>query len=187
MKHAFTRDILLCNEAFQKCDELIKEIETHHTYQKAILSNKNEDYLDESRNNSVIAIHHTASPLLLTLMKEVHATIQQGIILYQKYNPFMQASQSLGFDLLKYEIGEKFHQHVDLVPGHKVFGKRQLSVLIYLNDDYQGGETQFIRQELELKPPKGSLALFPPFYTHPHSSLPITQGTKKILVSWVDQ
>jgi predicted 2-oxoglutarate/Fe(II)-dependent dioxygenase YbiX len=97
----------------------------------------------------------------------------------------MYANTNFGYDILKYDEGQYFKEHVDLIPGHACFQHRQLSILVYLNDDYGGGETYFSKQELQLKPPAGSIALFPPFYTHPHTSKPITSGTKYVVVTWL--
>ncbi|EQM68710.1 2OG-Fe(II) oxygenase [Pseudomonas tohonis] len=56
----------------------------------------------------------------------------------------------------------------------------QLTFLLYLNDDYEGGETQF-RGEDSIRPEAGMLLVFP----HPimHQGAPITAGVKYVLRS----
>jgi hypothetical protein len=56
--------------------------------------------------------------------------------------------------------------------------------MIYLNDDFEGGETYFPRQDIELKPKTGSLVIWPAAYTHPHHAVNNLKGTKWIATGW---
>jgi predicted 2-oxoglutarate/Fe(II)-dependent dioxygenase YbiX len=49
-----------------------------------------------------------------------------------------------------------------------VLASRTLSVIIALNDDYEGGELIFPLQNYKIKLKKGQLIAFPPYWTHPH-------------------
>ena len=82
------------------------------------------------------------------------------------------------FALVKYTEGQFFKEHYD---GE---GDRKLSIVIYLNDDYEGGEIYFRNQGLTIKPTKNSLVMFPPTENYLHESKPITSGTKYIIVSF---
>ena len=48
-----------------------------------------------------------------------------------------------------------------------------MSVIIALNDDYEGGEFYFPKQDYKVKLKKGDIICFPPYHTHPlyHVSL----------------
>jgi hypothetical protein len=48
---------------------------------------------------------------------------------------------------------------------------RNIALVIGLNDDYDGGEFFFPNHEVKHKLKKGSVILFPPFWTHPHEIL----------------
>ena len=48
--------------------------------------------------------------------------------------------------------------------------ERFLSVIICLNDDYEGGEICFPVQNRIIKMKKGDILAFPPYWTHPHYS-----------------
>lgn len=61
---------------------------------------------------------------------------------------------------------------------------RALTYVLYLNDDYKGGETQFMYQKLNVKPQKGKLVFFPASFTHVHRGNMITEGTKYIITGW---
>jgi|TARA_R110000744_G_scaffold96686_1_gene186835 hypothetical protein len=65
---------------------------------------------------------------------------------------------------------EQFKEHVD-VTSH-AGGKRFLILMVYLNDNFNGGETVFPIYEDVIKPIKGRLVVFPPMWTHLHRGNP---------------
>jgi|688.fasta_scaffold171628_4 Rps23 Pro-64 3,4-dihydroxylase Tpa1-like proline 4-hydroxylase len=78
------------------------------------------------------------------------------------------------FQLLKYEVGQYFHSHYDSYPSVN----RVISVLIYLNDDYEGGEIEFVNFDIKIKPKAGTLIMFPSNYPYRHIAHPVISGTK---------
>lgn len=66
----------------------------------------------------------------------------------------------------KIDIGEGFDWHMDARQLQS--DRRFLTVLFYLNNLTEGGETNFLYQGMKIYPAQGSLALFPPFWTHIH-------------------
>ncbi len=186
MKHAFTKDILLINNAFKRSKELIEIVEGIGAFQEAQVANSEKPgYVSDTRTNSSFFLNDKKYPELKPFVDELNTSLEEAQKIYLQYNKYLYANINFGYDLLKYETLQYFDEHVDLIPGHDCFKNRQLSIIIYLNDDYLGGETYFPRQELQLKPPAGSMALFPPFYTHPHTSKPVQKGTKFALVNWL--
>lgn len=55
---------------------------------------------------------------------------------------------------------------------------RGITSLLYLNDDYEGGEIEFPNQNLTLKPKAGMLVVFPSNRNFPHRVLPIISGKR---------
>ena len=55
---------------------------------------------------------------------------------------------------------------------------------IYLNDEFEAGETEFLYQQKRVKPKKGSVVIWPAGYTHTHRGNPPIGGTKYILTGW---
>lgn len=184
MKHQFTQDILLINDAFTFGKDLIKLAEEKNKFGPALVANSADDnYEDVSRTNS--AFNLNIDTVFVTFIEKLNAIVEKSFEIYVKYNPLVCGSTVFGYDLLKYEKGQKFDTHVDAIYGNTHFQNRQLSCLLYLNDDYKGGETKFLRQNLQIKPPAGSVAVFPPFYTHPHSGEPVICGVKYVAVTWL--
>jgi Rps23 Pro-64 3,4-dihydroxylase Tpa1-like proline 4-hydroxylase len=84
------------------------------------------------------------------------------------------------FTLLRYTEGQYFTEHSDEVGGNN----RKLSIVIYLNDDYEGGEIYFRKQNLTIKPKANSLVAFPSTEEFVHEAKPIASGTKYIITSF---
>jgi prolyl 4-hydroxylase len=65
------------------------------------------------------------------------------------------------------------------------------TLLIYLNDDFEGGETSFNKLNLKIKPEKGSALYFEFKYVDAlnemtrHEALPVIKGTKYVITSWI--
>lgn len=57
---------------------------------------------------------------------------------------------------------------------------------LYLNDVVEGGETEWLRQSLRVKPQQGTLCIWPAGYTHAHRGNPPLEGEKYILTGWVE-
>jgi hypothetical protein len=68
-----------------------------------------------------------------------------------------------------------------------MFGYPQASVLLFLNDDFEGGETEFLHQSRRIEPKRGRIIVFPTTYTHVHRGNPPLDGKKYILTSWLEQ
>lgn len=67
-----------------------------------------------------------------------------------------------------------------------VFSKRIMTMMIYLNDDFEGGETEFINYKRRIKPETGKLLLWPAGYTHVHRGLMPLKGNKYIITTWIE-
>lgn len=85
--------------------------------------------------------------------------------------------------VLKYQTGQEYKQHVDA--GTK--NNRIVSMVIYLNDDYVGGNIEFPYLNFNLKPPANSMIFFPSNYIYAHIAHPVTEGTKYAVVQWITE
>ena len=92
--------------------------------------------------------------------------------------------------LLRYSPGQEYRPHFDFVRGAE--NRRLMTALIYLNDDYEGGETAFVRTSLKIKGKTGDVILFRndgddqgPNPLSEHAGLPITRGVKYLATRWI--
>jgi len=88
------------------------------------------------------------------------------------------------FNFVKYEgSGQQFRIHADQGPVYNC----TVSAVIYLNDNYEGGELYFPRlDKLVYKPSFGDIAIFPSNYIYEHASLDIISGTKYCVAVMTD-
>jgi prolyl 4-hydroxylase len=101
-------------------------------------------------------------------------------------------SQGEPLQVLRYQPGQQYRAHLDAIPG--LANQRHLTLLVYLNEDYEGGETFFISSNLSVKGRIGDGLLFanalPDGRSDPaslHSGLPVTAGTKLLASRWIRQ
>jgi hypothetical protein len=63
---------------------------------------------------------------------------------------------------------------------------RNMSIIIALNDDYEGGEFYFPKQDYRVKLKKGDIICFPPYYTHPHMvDAPLNRTYRYTINTWL--
>jgi len=93
-----------------------------------------------------------------------------------------QWDKAEGWQLLKYGSGNHFVNHFD---DSRPF-PRTLSMSFYLNDDYEGGEIEFGRFNLKIKPKANQMILFPSNYIYNHTVHPVKTGTRYAVVAWWD-
>jgi predicted 2-oxoglutarate/Fe(II)-dependent dioxygenase YbiX len=95
---------------------------------------------------------------------------------YARKNNLSIAKPS-ALSISKYAEGSSMGPHVDDY-GTNPRVKPIMSAVLYLNDDYEGGELNFKDQNITIKPEAGSVVIFPsvePFY---HESKEIISGNK---------
>jgi hypothetical protein len=81
----------------------------------------------------------------------------------------------------KWEPGQKLELHVDDL-GRTSYN--HMASLIYLNDDYEGGEIEFPTHNLSLKLSAGSLIMFPGNANYPHEVKSIISGYRYTMPIW---
>jgi Rps23 Pro-64 3,4-dihydroxylase Tpa1-like proline 4-hydroxylase len=111
--------------------------------------------------------------------------IERLYFYYKIKFPKIKSNRINQIDLLKYTPGGKYETHVD----DEAYVQRSLSVIINLNDNYEGGDLVFTDQKEKeikrLKRSKGSIVFFPSNFMYPHKIEPITKGTRYSIVSWL--
>lgn len=85
------------------------------------------------------------------------------------------------YGILKYGPGQKITNHID----DNQMAHRRISIVYYLNDEYTGGEIVFPRFDVNYKPVANELLVFPSAYVYNHSVLPVVEGTRYSVVSWL--
>lgn len=66
--------------------------------------------------------------------------------------------------------------------GGSIGVARPITLVIYLDDDFEAGETVFPDQGVIIKPVKGAIAVFPASYMYPHNTTPMIGEKRYILL-----
>jgi prolyl 4-hydroxylase len=102
-------------------------------------------------------------------------------------------------NVLHYKPGEAYRPHFDFItPSEqhamelRTTGQRSTTFLIYLNDDFEGGETEFPQLDWRFKGKAGDALMFwnltpagEPDQNTRHAGLPPTSGEKWLFSKWV--
>ena len=99
-------------------------------------------------------------------------------------------TQGEPLQVLRYRPGGEYKPHFDAIPGFA--NQRILTMIVWLNVDYEGGETMFMKTGAKLKGRAGDALLFrnalPDGRRDPdagHAGLPVAQGEKLIASRWI--
>lgn len=98
--------------------------------------------------------------------------------------------QGEALQILRYRPGQQYRPHQDFV--RSTDNHRATTALVYLNDDFQGGETFFVKAGLKLRGNRGDAVVFRNATADrradplaEHAGLPVTIGTKYIASRWI--
>ena len=171
-------DVKLFRGAFTsaECDFLVLLAEP--TYERSLVIMDGRDVPDPIRTSDGSTIHWLIEdPATHAINRRIAAlsgtSVEQGEPLH----------------ILRYRPGQQYHPHHDWLPPPN---RRVMTVLIYLNEDYAGGETAFVKTGLEVKGRKGDAIVFvsalPDGGLDPlseHAGLPVVSGTKYLASRWI--
>lgn len=112
-------------------------------------------------------------------------------------NPFyeFEVKDSELPQLLHYGIDGHYMPHCDgeslwKPPGNEplIWRKstdRDLSTVLFLNDDFEGGDFVFPELRVRVRPEPGMLVCFPSTHEYLHGVEPVTKGTRYSMVNWM--
>jgi hypothetical protein len=105
--------------------------------------------------------------------------------------PFVQGEF---LSVLRYAPGQEYRPHFDWLgpgPDFDRGGQRIRTALLYLNDDYAGGETHFLQPKLSVKGAPGDVLVFHNVLldgagdmASRHAGLPVLAGVKWLASKW---
>jgi predicted 2-oxoglutarate/Fe(II)-dependent dioxygenase YbiX len=119
---------------------------------------------------------------LQAFWQELYDAKKAAVEDYSKLYNIMELKYWEAFNFIKYGPGQHFQEHHD----HGYSYNCTLSLVAYVNDDYEGGELYFRLQDLKVKPEAGDLFIFPSNFMYPHQAMPVTSGTKYSIVTMLD-
>jgi prolyl 4-hydroxylase len=171
------------------CDWIVERVRTKLA--PALVWNSKSDggTADPVRSNSAVELRLTEMDVVLAVLR---ARISAATRLPE---PIFETPQAM-----HYAVGQQFRLHHDYldpaVPAHvsdlKRRGQRIATFLVYLNDDFEGGETDFPAAGIKFRGAKGDALFFSnvskngePDPGSMHIGRPPTAGEKWILSQWI--
>ena len=119
------------------------------------------------------------------VLRDVHGKVDKALdVCLNHYESLwhLKMHYKEAFNFVKYLPGKYFKIHGD----HGPYYACTVSAVAYLNDDYDGGEIEFVRQGLVIKPQAGDIVMFPSNYVYEHASLEVRSGVKYSVVIMTD-
>lgn len=140
---------------------------------------------DGKRRNQIFALTNAAAKghePSRVIHNQIAALMDECI---GKYATFFETGfgELEDFGVLKYEgtTGDHYDAHYDGGPSNN----RWISAIIYLNDNYEGGELEFVHFGAKIKPKVGSIVIFPSNYAYSHIAHTVKSGTKYAVVTFI--
>jgi len=118
------------------------------------------------------------------LHSEVNQYLQACYLHYVEQYGFV-GQKLISFDqkLQRTEPGGGYH-HWHCENSTWEMSNRSLVWAIYLNDEFEAGETEFLHQHIRVKPKRGTVVIWPAAWPWQHRGNPPINGTKYILTGW---
>ena len=162
---------------------------TKHSWSQAQVTNstipikKARDCVDFKYKQENLGPRDNDNAELLDLHQEIYEKLKYCVDHYASYWGINVVYYE-AFNFVKYEgEGSHFNIHADHGPSYNC----TVSAVVYINDDYEGGDLKFPRMDnLVYKPKVGDIVLCPSNYIYEHASLPIKSGTKYCVVVMTD-
>ena len=83
-------------------------------------------------------------------------------------------------------IDKVYNSNISYINGDRIGDYKMIrncSIIFALNDNYDGGTLRFPYHDISIKLKKGSVILFPPYWTHPHESDELENDTFRYTIN----
>jgi len=172
--------VWLFRQAFSAAECELLKLLAEPTYERSLVKMEGLDVPDPIRTSDGSTIHWLIEDPATHAMNRRLAAMTRTA-----------TEQGEALQMLRYRPGQQYHPHFDWLGEAN---RRILTALLYLNEDYDGGETRFVKTGLTVKGRTGDVLVFrnvgrdgnmDPLSEH--AGLPVTKGTKYLATRWIRQ
>jgi hypothetical protein len=146
--------------------------------------------MDFSWSEETLLAENIQSDVLISCESEIARNVWAVIQSYRESFRWLWEWPGLcdtGFRIQHYARGNGFYrEHVDGSPGETSTQERVLGAIVYLNSVEVGGETFFREHDIYVSAKRGSVALFPATWTHPHQGMIPISNDKWIISTFIN-
>ena len=165
-----------------ECNDIIKLSKKDKFRRGYVLDSDSENSLSELRTNSLIWIDHNKTKNVKRIIDKI------------SYLVSLPSENAEDLQLIRYNKSEHYSHHYDAFEKTSKLSNNQrlVTALVYLTDVKKGGETDFSKIGIRIKPKKGKLIVFynclkdgkTPNPDSLHAGLPVIEGTKYAFNLW---
>lgn len=130
--------------------------------------------------NPAIAPNEDAKNAIINVESMINNELQECLQHYQS-EVGVGISKQEPYELLKYNESHFLEWHTDDGSADR----SRVSMLYYLNDEYEGGELEFANFDILLKPKKGDILIFPSSFIYKHRVRKVTNGTRYVIADFM--
>ena len=170
---------------------ILRWVHTQEFKQAAIVNRERpEDNIRTNIRNAQVLSLNARAPSLTNVhwYNYLCWTIRKQLEVYKNTyaNTDLSVSQISEVGILKYESGGFYKPHTD----HCLQFPRILSIILLLNNDYEGGQLTFFdpdqkSNEFKVETKPGRMIMWPSNFLYPHAVQPVTKGTRYSVISWI--
>lgn len=192
-KEVLIPGLVIYRDILKECSSVIEDFEkilskgNNYKWSQAMVGNRQRvidyrDCFDFKFKKSTIVGTDTDSEIIKKHWQNLYDNMDIALKDYCLMYPMEPLEYWESMNLIKYNVGNHFQTHADDGASYKSV----VSLVGYLNDNYDGGEIVFPAHEITIKPRSGDLVIFPSNYMFMHRAMPVTSGTKYSLVTMLD-
>ena len=128
-------------------------------------------------------------------LEKMNKTMEKIVDVMKEINDKIAFESNSGYCLRKIygktrnhidNISEVYNSGITFIKNNKMGDYKMVrtaSIIFTLNDDYEGGEFKFTYHNVKVKLKKGSVIIFPPFWTHPHETEELLNDTYRYTIN----
>jgi hypothetical protein len=163
------------------CEWIVNYVKTHEGWEDATVRVQANDGVYDSvtqpalRSAMVLSLR-SVSEILQGFDERLEAIIKP--LIAQFWGVLLK--DHTGTQIVRYSPGGCYSTHQDAGAD---FEDRYFTIICYLNEDFEGGQTRFPWLAHSAVPETGKAIVFPSKYFH--CAEPVLKGEKQVIVSWV--
>lgn len=178
----------------ENCEYLVNYAKQAHQDQMGVFDTEKTNETQETQSKIDTKSRDVKCADIEPILTQVQDLLQNAIT--HMINPFygFEIRDSEMPQLLCYEPGGHYKPHIDAEgqwknPDGSIIWKktidRDLSTVLFLNDDFEGGYFSFPDLRIKIKPEPGLLVTFPSSRYFKHCVEPVISGNRYTLVTWM--
>ena len=118
--------------------------------------------------------------------KDIKESFEYCVDDYTHFHDNIKSTEYTDFRINRYKKGGFMQSHIDNI--HHSHGQKQgyphLTSLLFLNDDYEGGEFVLCGDK-HIEKIQGSAVVFPSNFMYPHEVKEVTEGKRYSIMTWI--